>query len=248
MCVCWLAAFPALATEEVVERVAVRNRLYELGNRLEISPSAAFMLQNQLVDHVALTGSVAYNFINEFAVEGRMGYAFTRHTGLANDVANQLIVRDPNSDISRTDDLAGLWEMKYFGLLGARWQPIYGKLSLFSEIPVHFQAYLWAGGGAGGLYRTSVVYCQGVTSRATGCDTYLRENKIAPLGSAALGFRFFTHPQGALRAEVRNYLFPDSYRLDVDRRVAEAGGETGANKVNGVTALWLLDLGYTFLF
>ncbi len=33
------------------------------------------------------------------------------------------------------------------GSIGARWQPIYGKINLIAELPVHFQLYLWAGGG-----------------------------------------------------------------------------------------------------
>src|SRR6476661_1064833 len=80
------------------------------------------------------------------------------------------------------------------------------------------------------------------------------ESKAGPLGSAAVGLRFFTHQKGGITLEVRNYLYPDSYLVNIDRTKAEASGDPN-NAVTGdpaqspgLTALWMFDIGYTYIF
>ena len=70
----------------------------------------------------------------------------------------------------------------------------------------------------------------------------------APVVSGALGIRFFTTQQGSLRFEVRDYAFQDSYLVNIDRTVAEAGGTTGEPARAGITHLVLFDVGYAFIF
>jgi len=236
--------------EDVVEKVAVRNRLYSVDHKLELSPFVGLMLLTNLTEHYNFGVAGAYNFSETLAAEARLGYAYSRHTGLARDVSVQLLQRNPASELKETSDLAGLWEMNGNALVGLRWQPLYGKISLLAELPVHFQTYLWVGGGAGTFNRTSIVYCQGGANRSTGeCGDWLKDFAIKPVASAALGFRFFTHQKGAIKAEVRNYLFPDSYLVKIDRSVAERGGTTGTPAPSpGVTPLWMVDLGYAFFF
>lgn len=243
--------------EDVVEKIAVRNRLYTLSNRLELSGHVSFMILNQLTDHINLNVGVAYNLSDTLAVQLRGGYAISRHTGLARQVSEQLLQRNPANEVAVTDDLANLWEMNANGILGVRWQPIYGKLGLLAEIPVHFQWYLWAGGGGGTFTRESVVYCTGAADRANGTcgNGYLRESKVGPIGSAAMGLRFFAYQKGGVTLEVRNYLYPDSYLVEVDRRVAERQGDPNSPSTTGnpasspgITTLWMFDLGYTFIF
>jgi outer membrane beta-barrel protein len=253
--------------QELIERVVVRQRLYTVAERFELSPTVGFTIVNRLTDHINPNLGLAYNLSETLALELRGGYAISRHTGLARQVAEHLLQRPPNREVAVTDDLTNLWEMKGNGALGVRWAPIYGKISLMAELPVHFQTYLWAGGGAGNFFRESVVYCQRVGDRASGIcgnvttdangdrilepgtSAYLQESKVTWLATAALGFRFFTHPKGALRTEVRSYHFPDSYLVDINRATAEAGGTTGEPARDpGITNLVLFDLGYSFIF
>lgn len=270
--------------EDVVEKISVKNRLYELGGRLELSGHVSFMILNQLTDHINLNVGVGYNIADTFAVEFRGGYAISRHTGLARQVSEQLLQRNPANEVKITDDLANLWEMNANGILGVRWQPIYGKLGLLAELPVHFQWYIWAGAGAGTFKRESVVYCTAQAKRGSGVcgevyrsggrdpvdrndqlvdengngkqDFYwLTERKAGAIGSAAMGLRFFAYQKGGITLEVRNYLYPDSYRVQIDRTVAERQGDpnspatTGEQATSpGITTLWMFDLGYTFLF
>ena len=245
-----LAPRRALAEGELGS-AAVRGRLYDTKGHLELTPMLGAQLFSRLTAHDTFTLALGYNPYSSLGFEVRASYALTRHTGLADQVARTLVQRDPSQgDLARVDDMSDLWEMRGNLLVGARWAPIYGKLSLFSESALHFQAYLWGGGGAAILHRESVVYCRQVTSREAGtCSDYLQEDRAAPVVSAALGMRFFANQRGSVLVELRDYTFKDRYRVDIDRTVAEAGGSTGTNAGSpGFTNVITLDLGYAFSF
>jgi outer membrane beta-barrel protein len=256
-----LAGAPAFAQEQksndgqdLIERVVVRNRLYNMGGKLEVSPSVGLTLVTRLTDHTNFNVGVAYNLSDTLALELRGGYAYSRQTGLARQIGEHLIQR-ATTEIAQTDDLSGLWQMQANGALGARWAPIYGKISLMAELPVHFQFYLWGGAGAGTFTRQSLVFCKGVEGARTNgvCADWQKDDKASWLGQAAVGFRFFTHQGGGLRLEVRDYVFPDSYRENINRAVAEQGsGSCGAACTDatnpGLTNLVQFDLGYSFIF
>lgn len=237
------------AEDELIERVVVRNRLFDVSGRLELSPSFGVMLMTRLTDHYTLSGDLTFNLLNTLALEGRASVAYTRQTGLAHRIAQQFLERDPTLGIERADDLSDAWEMQANALAGLRWAPIYGKISLLAELPVHFQAYLSANVGAGSFHRQSLVYCRSLLSRDEGtCSDWLTQNRIAGMVSGALGIRFFTSQKGALRFEVRDYAFQDAYLVNIDRIVAEAGGATGEPARAGITHLVLFDIGYAFIF
>ena len=238
------------SNQELIERVVVRNRLYNMGSRIEVTPTIGLTLVNRLTDTYNFNLGVAYNVSDTLAFQLRGGYAVSSQTGLARQVGEHLLQRDPKREVKVTDDMSGLWEMKGNALVGVRWAPLYGKISLLAELPVHFQAYLWGGGGVANFNRQSIVYCQGGVNRADGtCGNWLTDAKVSWLASAAFGMRFFTHQGGGIVVEVRDYVFPDSYLINIDRSVAEAGGKTGDPSPNpGLTNLVLVDLGYSFIF
>jgi outer membrane beta-barrel protein len=245
----WSVAGAARAEDEVIERVVVRNRLFDVGGRLELSPSVGVMLLTRLTDHYTLSADAAFNVHNTLALQARASVAYTRQTGLARRIAQQFLERDPALGIERADDLSDAWEMRGNLVGGLRWAPIYGKISLLAELPVHFQAYLSAGGGVGSFHRQSLVYCRSLLSRDDGtCSEWMTEDRLAPVVSGALGIRFFSTQQGSLRFEVRDYAFQDSYLVNIDRTVAEAGGDTGEPARAGFTHLVLFDIGYAFIF
>lgn len=241
----------AVAAEEVLESVVVRNRLYRVQGKLEVSPTFGLMPVTWLTEHYNFNVGAGFNFMETLAVEARGGYALTRQTTTARRIAGMFLGRDPNTNGQTVvDDFSNLWEMNANLVVGLRWAPIYGKISLLSETPVHFQAYLWAGGGAANFNRDSIVYCTSVVrDESSTCNAWLSESRIAPMGSAALGFRFFTHQAGALKIEVRDYLYPDRYRTGIDRLQAEQGNtNVGTDGDRGIANIVLVDLGYTFFF
>lgn len=241
----------ARAEEDVLEKVVVRNRLFKVAGRLEASANFGLMPVTWLTEHYNLNAGVGFNLMDSLAVEARGGYAFTRHTGTAQRIAGMFLSRDPSQGAQQTvDDFSNLWEMNGNLVLGLRWQPIYGKLSLLAERPVHFQAYVWAGGGVGSFKRESIVYCMSVDRTvAVNCNDWLTESRVAGMGSGAIGMRFFANQSGALTLEVRDYVYPDRYRLGIDRLAAEAGDRSsGRDGSRGFANLVLIDLGYTYLF
>lgn len=262
-----LALAPSAFGQDLLEKVVVRNRLHTVGGNFEVSPSLGLTLVNRLTRHYNAQLGVGYNFNENWALELRGGYAVSGHTGLAKDAAAALLSLDPASQARTRSDLSNLWTMKANGVLGVRWAPIYGKISLLAELPVHFQTYVWLGGGAAQLEQQSIVYCRNVGNRPAGIcgqvqagagglpelvpgtEAYRTDTKNSWVGSAAVGFRFFTGNVGAINLELRNYVYPDAYLQNVDRTVAEAGGETGTPAPSpGLINLVLFDLGYTFFF
>lgn len=256
-----LAAAQDDDSEKVLDNVVVRNRLFEPGGHLEVSLGVGLPVQTHLTAHYFFNAGVAYNLFNTFALEARAGYAASRHTGLARSISESFLDRQ---DKKVTDELEDMWQMNVHGVAGVRWAPIYGKLSLVSDLPAHFQAYLWAGGGIGSFERHSVIQCTQVVNRELGiCDDrtvpedrstassdfWAEETRVAPVVSGAVGFRFFLGNTHGVRLELRDWVFRDAYRVNLLRDDWEAGRETGEPAANpGFTHLVQFDLGYTFSF
>ncbi len=235
------AAFAEDDTEELVEKVAVRNRLFSVAGRWELGGNVGLSLLSRLTDHYNFNVSVAYNPKDWLGLEVRGGYAFSRHTSLADQIQTDFFA---NNTISRANDAADLWELTAHGVFGIRFQPIYGKINLMSELPIHFQFYIWAGGGVGALRRESMVLCATRVSTRE-CGEFLTENKVSPLVSVALGFRFFIMQHHSVKFEVRDWSYLDSFQVNVDRATG-TGGMESPNA--GITNLVQFDLGYAFIF
>ncbi len=227
-----LIASSAVASEP--ERVVVRHRLYTSAGKLELSASAGLTPVDFLTDHKSLALGLGYNLTEHWALELEGGYVLSRHTSVAQASAARVVTTDPAQGLGSVDDFRDLWQMTWNGTLVLRWTPIYGKINLAAELPVHFQAYLVAGGGAGRMVRDSLVYCVGTPSSrsAATCDPQsggegpndlipLHEIAIKPLATFGGGLRFFVNQRVGVRVEVRDVVFPDSYRVAIDRAAAE---------------------------
>jgi outer membrane beta-barrel protein len=204
---------------------------------------------------------VAINVIDSLAIELRGGYAFTRHTGLADQISAdffQSVVAGGAAASAPVTDMSDLWEMTGNADIGMRWQPIYGKISLFSEAALHFQFYVWLGGGAAIFSRRSIIICN---ERAGGeCSNWYTETKPGPVVELALGMRFFLPLKPwvpwsgaiALRVEARTYSWLDSYLQGVNRVAALNGATPDGNgtpsPAAGITTLSQIDFGPTFIF
>jgi outer membrane beta-barrel protein len=244
--------------EALVEKAVVRNRLFSTSKRFEIGLNVGFSVLSQLTDHYVFDINAGFNITDWFAIELLAGYAYAQHTSLADDVQSKFEMNNATS----ADDLRNLWEMTANGFLGVRFQPIYGKIGLFAEYPLHFQFYASLGAGGGLLTRTSTVICNHVTSKLsngkpnfTTCDQFLQETKGSFIGTAALGMRFFVPVIGnnhSVRFEVRGFLWPDSFFTDVNREIAatNTNNPTGGGTLHqdGVTFLPQIHIGYAYMF
>ncbi len=235
------AAFAEDETQELVEKVAVRNRLFSVQGKWELGGNVGFSLLSRLTDHYNFNVSVAYNPKDWLGLEVRGGYALSRHTSLADQIQTDFFA---NNTSTKAADAADLWQLTAHGVFGIRFQPIYGKINLMSELPIHFQFYVWAGGGVAALKRQSMVLCATRVS-ARECGEFLTENKVSPLVSIALGFRFFVIQGHSVKVEVRDWSYLDSFLVNIDKATGQ-GGTPSPNA--GITNLVQFDLGYAFIF
>jgi outer membrane beta-barrel protein len=241
----------------LVEKVAVRNRIFNVAGRWELGGNVGFTLLSRLTDTYNLNVSGAYNITDWLGVELRGGYAISGLTSLAKQIQSDFAI---NSSISTANDMADLWQMTANAVVGARFQPIYGKINLVAELPIHFQFYVWAGGGFGVFRHQSLALC--VEKSGTTCNSYLTETKGGPLVSVALGFRFFfatSAPipgekavgQHSIKFEARDYSYLDSYYVNVVRADATASNPTAGGRLSpnaGITNLAQFDIGYSYIF
>src|SRR5947209_2756191 len=115
-----LAARPARAQGELGSE-AVRDRLYDMKGRFELTPMLGAQIFDRLTSHDTFTIGAAYNLYSTFAIEARAGFAISGHTGLANQAAQELLQRDPNQgDLALVDDMSDLWEMRGNFIAGVR--------------------------------------------------------------------------------------------------------------------------------
>lgn len=248
--------------EELVEKVVVRNRLFNVEGRFEAGVNIGLSMLSRLTDHYNFNASAGYNFMDSLALELRVGYAYSAHTSLATDIATKFLAQ---RSIATANDLTDLWEMKFNAIVGLRWQPIYGKLGLMAELPVHFQFYVWVGGGVAMMERESVVICNEERmvrnpdtnrnelkcQKSDGSSAYLRDSKVGPLVSLAAGFRFFLTDNHVVRIEIRDWSWIDNFLTGANRAAALNPGNPTGNGTPvspGITNLVQFDLGYTFIF
>lgn len=235
------------------EKVVVKNRLHVPEGKVELGAQVGQALINRLTDHTNFQARGAYNFTNEWAAELMGGYAYSRHTSIANQVTSEVASKKVDTT-PVVDDFPSLWEMKWNVVAGARWAPIYGKLNLVAELPVHFQAYVGAGAGVGGLSRTSVTYClQDASKDAAGnvtCAEPLTETRVSPLIHFGGGLRFFVGRSVALNIEARDYTFPDKYQAEIDRKAAISGNAEAGKYIQspGFQNVVFVTAGLSYLF
>lgn len=262
------AAFAEDETDELVEKVAVRNRLFSVQGKWEVGGNVGFSLLSRLTDHYNFNVSVAYNPQEWLGLEVRGGYALSRHTSLADQIREDFFNNNTNTT-KKLADAADLWRMSWHAVVGIRFQPIYGKINLVSELPIHFQFYVWLGGGVGGLDRESMVLCpdraacaeffrdadgDGTADRA-GPTPFTTESKVSPLVSIALGFRFFLPFTGhSVKLEARDWSYLDSFKTNISRtcqmgvRGCATADDGTLSPTAGITNLVQFDLGYAFIF
>ena len=256
-----LARAAATADDSKVEKIVVRNRLHTVKGKFEVSPGVGFTLTNKLTEHTNFELGLGYNLFETFAVELRGGYALGGLTSVSEQVQTEIYADSPvigGTAVPKNatpNDFADLWQLQWQALILPRWQPIYGKLNLATEVPIHFQVFLTAGGGYVGLHRESIVYCQnGGTGRGAECAEYLQEDRQDVAFGAGGGLRFWAYEDIQLKIELFDLAFFDDYREQVSRAEAEkeapgaepAQGTMASNP--GLTHLIFLNIGATFLF
>lgn len=230
------AATPALAVGPSKE--VVQERLYSFNGRFDVSVLAGVAMNAKLIDQYGLILQPAYHFTDAWALELTGGYVFAAEKRRLTGGIREAI--GGNGEL--TSEFADMGTLEWLAQASIQWSPIYGKLSLASELPLHFGAYLSAGGGFVGTSRRSLVQCSAGTTDANGYyDADCNVEKAArPSVGVGVGLKFYFADWGAVRAEMKDFLFPDQYRLYI--------GLPEERTVNDFTSVLMFMAGASFYF
>jgi outer membrane beta-barrel protein len=236
------ASTPGLAEEAVYGPTAppgVQGKLYQLSRRWEVGVSFGVALNTSLVDQYGGILSISYH-PNEWIDAGVDVLANrTGVSSLSGQIRDRLPSRtNPASGQPNTgDEIAGADQMRGGALAMARIAPIYGKLNLAAELPVHFQVFLLGGAGAAEFKHESVNLCATAGDGPCAAGDYQTTTSLKPVGEVGGGLRFYLGQHVSLRTEVRAFLYPATVLRGAD--LTQPGTGTSARYLGLVTTLGL---------
>jgi outer membrane beta-barrel protein len=217
----------------------VQNKLYRLSGRWELGIGFTTALNSSFVDQYGALLSISYHpndwadlgvdvLLNRTAVSALSGQVRDRLPPRANPATGQ-----PNSG----DEIAGADQLRGGALAMARIAPIYGKLNLAAELPVHFQVFLLGGAGAAGFKHESVNLCASPGPSACAPGDYQTASSVKPVAQVGGGMRFYLGQRWSLLAEVRALLYPATVVRDAD--LTQPGTGTTSRYLGLITTLGL---------
>ena len=208
--------------QEAREEIFAVQQIYALRiNRVEITPSVSFTLNDPFVSHTGIGLGLNYWWTNVLA----LGVNFIWYEGLESE-------SDLNFFVRRSTRLAVPVNSYQFGAhLNFTYVPIYGKFAMFNEFIFQYDAYIVGGVG---LMRTRPIPVIDPEVRRFEFDIRVAFN----LG---IGLRIFVTRWLAIFAELRNYMYLEQLEnLEVALGAARTDQATWAQSspafVNNVTA------------
>lgn len=209
-------------TQEAREEIFAVQQVYALRiNRVEISPSASFTLNDPFVSHTGLGVGLNYWWTNVLA----LGVNFIWYEGLEAE-------SDLNYFVRRSTRLAVPVNSYQFGAhLAFTYVPIYGKFAMFNEFIFQYDIYVLGGVG---LMRTRPIPVIDPEVRRFDYDIRVAFN----LG---IGLRVFVTRWLAIFAELRDYMYLEQLEnlevaLGADRTDPATWSQSSPAFVNNVTA------------
>jgi outer membrane beta-barrel protein len=239
-----------------------RLRIYRKG-RFEITPSAAFTLQDEFSRTIGFGASATYHFTDWFGL-GAFGFFAPIHidTALTDQVGalGQTTSRNALSLPSRQGFADQIATIDWMAALQAVFIPLRGKLSLFQKLFVDTDFYIAGGLAFVGVSERADVgpgVCPGATpgmSVSQAClDTQqARASRVAITGTFAAGLRLYINQFMALNLEWRALPFAwNTGGFDIDGATNRDGdGGFADGEVNATDRLLQFNhmfvLGYTF--
>ena len=186
----------------------VQHKLYTMTGRWEAGAAFGKALNEDLVDQFGALFSLSFH-PNEWLDVG--GEALLNHASLSALALNVRSGLRPRTDGQVADEFRDDNQLRGGGFAVARVAPIYGKLNLAAELPIHFQAFVLGGGGAARIHRESVNLCAQPGTGA--CGSFQQSDALAPIALAGIGLRFYFNQRFSLRTEVRGYFFRSFYKV-----------------------------------
>lgn len=217
---------------------SVQNRLYSLDGKQDLAAFFAFSIQNQLTEHMGGALVWDYSFTEYIALDIMVGGGNGGLTSLAKRVRSTAKSSGTGADL---EDAGGLLA---HASIGVRFTSAYGKLSLSSELPLHFHAYAVGGVGGALVDYNGVLACAsdlvGDTVKKCDGEAFRSETSISPAVNLGVGLRFILNQRFTARVEIRDVIFLDRWYDEVS--FATPGSNPGQMK-GGFTHVPLVMLG-----
>jgi outer membrane beta-barrel protein len=193
------AAAPAQASEAdaFADKVPpISGQLYRKAGRLELTPGAEISLNDAFFNKYLFGAKLTWHFNEWLALGGSAAAGFVTETG-----STQVCPPGQGCRAAKAAQLAAVpGEIKAKGGLEVGFAPVYGKLNLFAEQVVHLDLSLLA--GADWIAYREVLPPPADPGQAVSAGT-----KGAFGGHLGLGTRVFLGEWGAVRVEVKDYLY-----------------------------------------
>ena len=186
----------------------VTAQLFHVGGLTEVQPMFAFSVGNPFWRTVTMGVRVERHFDERWSVSVH-GLGGLSLLAAPVDVCGGSICSAPQSSALRTTP--GNLQVQLGAELG--WAPIYGKLSLFGERTLHFDAYIAAGPEV-----VRELIAQDATSPELG--------RWAAGGRLSIGERVFVSDKFMIRLAASELLYPSKVRglTEVERKLSFEGG------------------------
>lgn len=177
----------------------ISNKLYPMQFRLEFTGMFDMTYGNKYTQHYGGHGAIGFHIFDWLQIEAYGGYFYGDETNIAARVrevgfnALKLERGEACATALCEPELPDLWQTTWMAGANAQWAPIYGKLSVVSELDLSFQLYGMLGGGV-----------EGIRKRLNNGD-YDFGPGFRPVVNYGVGLRVIPWKWIALRAELKNY-------------------------------------------
>ncbi len=161
---------------------SVQRKDFLKRRRWELTPMVCLSLNDAFYQKIGGGASLAYHLADSLGIEVQAAYVGTIQTDMVG------YFQQANEALPKVS------ELQYYMMGNILWSPIYGKLSLFTDEIVHFDAYLIGGFG---MAKTETGY------------------KLA--SNIGLGLRYFVTSWLVIKLEVRDLIYTETLKLDVQR-------------------------------
>lgn len=177
----------------------ISNKLYPMQYRFEFTGMFDMTYGNKYTQHYGGHGAIGFHIFDWLQVEAYGGYLAGSETNIASRVrevgfnAQKLNRGEPCATPLCEPELPDLWQTTWIAGANAQWAPIYGKLSVVSELDLSFQLFGMLGGGVEGI------------RKQLNDQSYDFGPGIRPVVNYGVGLRIIPWKWVALRAELKNY-------------------------------------------
>ncbi len=192
--------------------------------RADVAALLSLSLVDKYNSHQGLIVEGRYHLLDSFAVGGLLGYLHGALTSIVTDesgiIGNRVssCAKQMQAGCDEIDPkVPDLAQVTGIATLEGIWAPLYGKISLVSELDVNLQVYALFGAGLNGTRRvrvyTTTDSSNQLTYRLEGgglfADGLFNDAKLH--GAFGLGLRVFATRSLDVRVEVRDLVFMDQF-------------------------------------